>query len=136
MAGDTILTIVGNLTADPELRYTPSGAAVAIFTIASTPRTFDRNSNSWKDGTALFTRCSVWNQTAENLAASIGKGTRVIAQGRLKARSYDTPEGETRYVTELEVDAIGPELRWATAEVTKTVTVAADQAPAVAAQAG
>ncbi len=119
MAGDTIITVVGNLTADPELRFTPSGAAVANFTVASTPRTFDKNSNEWKDGEALFLRCSVWRQAAENVAESLQKGTSVIVQGRLKQRSYETKEGEKRTVYELDVDEIGPSLRWATAKVTK-----------------
>jgi single-strand DNA-binding protein len=119
VAGDTIITVVGNLTADPELRFTPSGAAVANFTVASTPRTFDKNSNEWKDGEALFLRCSVWRQAAENVAESLTKGTSVIVQGRLKQRSYETKEGEKRTVVELEVDEIGPSLRWATAKVTK-----------------
>jgi single-strand DNA-binding protein len=119
VAGDTIITVVGNLTADPELRFTPSGAAVANFTVASTPRTFDKNANEWKDGEALFLRCSVWRQAAENVAESLQKGTAVIVQGRLKQRSYETKEGEKRSVVELEVDEIGPSLRWATAKVTK-----------------
>ncbi|MEX2290004.1 MAG: single-stranded DNA-binding protein [Mycobacteriales bacterium] len=119
MAGDTVITVVGNLTADPELRFTPSGAAVANFTVASTPRTFDKNSNEWKDGEALFLRCSVWRQAAENVAESLHKGTSVIVQGRLKQRSYETKEGEKRTVYELDVDEVGPALRWATAKVTK-----------------
>ena len=119
MAGDTVITVVGNLTADPELRFTPSGAAVANFTVASTPRTFDKNSNEWKDGEALFLRCSVWRQAAENVAESLQRGTAVIVQGRLKQRSYETKEGEKRTVYELDVDEIGPSLRWATAKVTK-----------------
>ena len=119
MAGDTIITVVGNLTADPELRFTPSGAAVASFTIACTPRTFDRNSNEWKDGEALFLRCSIWRQAAENVAESLQRGMRVVAQGRLKQRSYETREGEKRTVIELEVDEIGPSLRYATAKVTR-----------------
>ena len=119
MAGDTIITVVGNLTADPELRFTPSGAAVANFTVASTPRTFDKNSNEWKDGEALFLRCSVWRQAAENVAESLQRGSAVIVQGRLKQRSYETKEGEKRTVYELDVDEIGPSLRWATAKVTK-----------------
>ena len=119
MAGDTVITVVGNLTADPELRFTPSGAAVANFTVASTPRTFDKNSNEWKDGEALFLRCSVWRQAAENVAESLQRGTAVIVQGRLKQRSYETKEGEKRTVIELEVDEIGPSLRYATAKVTK-----------------
>ncbi len=119
MAGDTVITVVGNLTADPELRFTPSGAAVANFTVASTPRTFDKNSNEWKDGEALFLRCSVWRQAAENVAESLTRGTAVIVQGRLKQRSYETKEGEKRTVYELDVDEVGPSLRWATAKVTK-----------------
>ena len=119
MAGDTVITVVGNLTADPELRFTPSGAAVANFTVASTPRTFDKNTNEWKDGEALFLRCSVWRQAAENVAESLQRGTAVIVQGRLKQRSYETKEGEKRTVYELDVDEIGPSLRWATAKVTK-----------------
>jgi single-strand DNA-binding protein len=120
MAGDTVITVVGNLTADPELRFTPSGAAVASFTIASTPRTFDRNSNEWKDGEALFLRCSIWRQAAENVAESLQRGMRVVAQGRLKQRSYETREGEKRTVIEMEVDEIGPSLRYATAKVNRT----------------
>jgi single-strand DNA-binding protein len=120
VAGETIITVVGNLTADPELRFTPSGAAVASFTIASTPRTFDRNSNEWKDGEALFLRCSIWRQAAENVAESLQRGMRVIASGRLKQRSYETREGEKRTVVELEVDEIGPSLRYATAKVNRT----------------
>ena len=119
MAGDTVITVVGNLTADPELRFTPSGAAVANFTVASTPRTFDKNSNEWKDGEALFLRCSVWRQAAENVAESLQKGTAVIVQGRLKQRSYETKEGEKRTVIELEVDEIGASLKFATAKVTR-----------------
>ncbi|OPC81827.1 single-stranded DNA-binding protein [Embleya scabrispora] len=119
MAGETTITIVGNLTADPELRFTQSGAAVVNFTIASTPRTFDRQTNEWKDGDALFMRCSGWKQLAENIAESLAKGSAVIAQGRLKQRSYETKEGEKRTVVELEVDEIGPTLKWATAKVTK-----------------
>src|ERR1700761_7197884 len=120
MAGETVITVVGNLTADPELRFTPSGAAVASFTIASTPRTFDRNSNEWKDGEALFLRCSIWRQAAENVAESLQRGMRVVAQGRLKQRSYETREGEKRTVIELEVDEVGPSLRYATAKVNRT----------------
>jgi single-strand DNA-binding protein len=119
VAGDTVITVVGNLTADPELRFTPSGAAVANFTVASTPRTFDKNTNEWKDGEALFLRCSVWRQAAENVAESLTRGTAVIVQGRLKQRSYETKEGEKRTVYELDVDEVGPSLRWATAKVTK-----------------
>ena len=119
MAGDTIITVVGNLTADPELRFTPSGAAVANFTVASTPRIFDRQSNEWKDGDALFMRCSIWREAAENVAESLTRGSRVVVQGRLKQRSYETREGEKRTVVELEVDEIGPSLRYATAKVNK-----------------
>ncbi|HVV14044.1 single-stranded DNA-binding protein [Amycolatopsis sp.] len=119
MAGDTIITVVGNLTADPELRFTPSGAAVANFTVASTPRTFDRQSGEWKDGEALFMRCNIWRQAAENVAESLTRGARVVVQGRLKQRSFETKEGEKRTVVELEVDEIGPSLRYATAKVNK-----------------
>lgn len=120
MAGETVITVVGNLTSDPELRFTPSGAAVANFTIASTPRTFDRQANEWKDGETLFLRASIWREAAENVAESLTKGTRVVAQGRLKARSYETREGEKRTSYELDVDEIGPSLRYATAKVTKS----------------
>ena len=120
MAGDTVITIIGNLTADPELRFTPSGAAVANFTVASTPRMFDRQSNEWKDGETLFMRCSVWRDAAENVAESLQRGMRVIASGRLKSRSYETKEGEKRTVTEMDIDEIGPSLRSATAKVNKT----------------
>lgn len=120
MAGETLITVIGNLTNDPELRFTPSGSAVANFTIASTPRTFDRQSNDWKDGETLFMRASVWRESAENVAETLTKGTRVIAQGRLKSRSYDTKEGEKRTVMELEVDEIGPSLRYASAKVSRT----------------
>ena len=120
MAGETIITVVRNLTADPELRFTPSGAAVASFTIASTPRQFDRNTNEWKDGEALFLRCSIWRQAAENVAESLTRGMRVVAQGRLKQRSYETREGEKRTVVELEVDEVGPSLKYATAKVNRT----------------
>ena len=119
MAGDTVITVVGNLTGDPELRFTPSGAAVANFTIASTPRTFDRQSNEWKDGDTLFMRCSIWREAAENVAESLTKGMRVIASGRLVQRSYDTREGEKRTVVELQVDEVGPSLRYASAKVTR-----------------
>src|SRR5690606_3282066 len=122
MAGDTIITVVGNLTSDPELRYTQSGLAVANFTIASTPRSFDRQSNEWKDGETLFLRGSVWREFAEHVAGSLTKGTRVIAQGRLKQRSYETKEGEKRTAYELEVDEIGPSLRYATAQVTRAAS--------------
>ena len=120
MANETIVTIVGNCVNDPELRFTPSGSAVANFTIASTPRTFDRQSNDWRDGETLFLRASVWREAAENVAETLTKGTRVVAQGRLKSRSYDTKEGEKRTVMELEVDEIGPSLRYASAKVTRT----------------
>jgi len=119
MAGETIITVVGNITGDPELRFTPSGAAVADFTIASTPRTFDRDSNEWKDGDALFMRCSIWREAAENVAESLVKGARVIAQGRLVQRSFETREGEKRTVVELQVDEIGPSLKYASAKVTR-----------------
>ena len=119
MAGETIITVVGNLTADPELRYTQSGLAVANFTIASTPRNFDRASNEWKDGEALFLRASCWREFAEHVAGSLTKGTRVVATGRLKQRSYETKEGEKRTSIELEVDEIGPSLRYANASVTR-----------------
>jgi single-strand DNA-binding protein len=120
MAGETPITVVGNLTADPELRFTPSGAAVANFTVASTPRNFDRNTNEWKDGEALFLNCSVWRQAAENVAESLVRGSRVVVQGNLKARSYETREGEKRTVFEVDVQEIGPSLKYATAKVTKT----------------
>ncbi|CAN5530114.1 single-stranded DNA-binding protein [soil metagenome] len=119
MAGDTVITVVGNLVDDPELRFTPSGAAVANFRIASTPRQFDRQTNEWKDGDALFLSCSVWRQAAENVAESLQKGMKVIVQGRLKQRSYETREGEKRTVVELEVDEVGPALTFATAKVTR-----------------
>ena len=118
MAGDTVITVVGNLTADPELRFTPGGAAVANFTVASTPRSFDKNTNEWKDGEALFLRCTVWRQVAENVAESLFKGSAVIVQGRLKQRSYEK-EGEKRTVYELDVEEVGPSLKFATAKVTK-----------------
>src|SRR3712207_160857 len=120
MAGDTTITIIGNLTDDPELRYTPNGAAVANFTVASTPRFLDKATNEWKDGDALFLRCSIWRQAAENVAESLTRGARVIVQGRLKQRSYETKEGEKRTVYEVEVDEIGPSLKYATAKVNKT----------------
>jgi len=119
MAGDTNITVVGNLTADPELRFTASGAAVANFTVASTPRTLDRASGEWKDGEALFLRCSIWRQAAENVAESLTRGARVVVTGRLKQRSFETKEGEKRTVIELEVDEIGPSLRYATAKVNR-----------------
>lgn len=120
MAGDTVITVIGNLTADPELRWTQSGAAVADFTVASTPRTYDRNAGEWRDGDTLFMRCSVWRDTAENVAESLRKGMRVIVQGRLTQRSYDTQQGERRTVVELQVDEVGPSLRRARAQVTRT----------------
>src|SRR6476646_303235 len=120
MAGETTITVIGNLTNDPELRFTPSGSAVANFTIASTPRTFERQSNEWKDGETLFLRASVWREAAENVAESLTKGMRVIVSGRLKSRSYETKEGEKRTVIELEVDEIGPSLRYANAKVNRT----------------
>ena len=119
MAGDTIVTVVGNLTADPELRFTPSGAAVANFTVASTPRTFDRQSGQWRDGEALFLRCSLWRQAAENVAESLTRGARVIVQGRLRQRSYETSDGGKRTVVDLDVDEIGASLRYATVRVNK-----------------
>ncbi len=120
MAGETVITVVGNLVDDPELRFTPSGAAVANFRIASTPRTFDRQTNEWKDGDALFLSCSVWRQAAENVAESLQRGMRVVVQGRLKARTYETREGEKRTVFEIEVEEVGPSLKYATAKVTRT----------------
>jgi single-strand DNA-binding protein len=118
-AGDTNITVIGNLTDDPELRFTPSGAAVAKFRVASTPRYMDRSTNEWKDGEPLFLACTVWRQAAENVAESLVRGSRVIVSGRLKQRSYETREGEKRTVIELEVDEIGPSLRYATAKVQK-----------------
>jgi single-strand DNA-binding protein len=120
MAGDTQITVVGNLVSDPELRYTPTGVAVANFRIASTPRTFDRQSNEWKDGDSLFLTCNVWRQAAENVAESLQRGMRVIVQGRLHQRSYETREGEKRTVFEVEVDDVGPSMRNASAKVTKS----------------
>jgi single-strand DNA-binding protein len=119
MAGDTTITVIGNLTDDPELRFTPSGAAVAKFRVASTPRFLDRASGEWKDGEPLFLSCTVWRQAAENVAESLQRGARVIVSGRLRQRSYETREGEKRTVIELEVDEIGPSLRYATAKVQK-----------------
>ncbi len=118
-AGDVTVTIIGNLTADPELRFTPSGHAVASFTVASTTRMLDKSTNEWKDGDTIFMRCSVWRQYAENVAESLGRGMRVIATGRLKQRSYETKEGEKRQVVELDVDEVGPALKNATAKVNK-----------------
>ena len=120
MAGDTIITVIGNITGDPELRFTPSGAAVSNFTVASTPRKFNRQTNAWDDGETLFMRCSVWRDAAENVAESLQRGTRVIVSGRLTSRSYETKEGEKRTVIEMEVDEVGPSLRYATAKVNKT----------------
>ena len=118
--GDITVTVVGNLTADPELRFTPSGAAVASFTVAASSRYMDRQTNEWKDTDPVFMRCSVWRQYAENVAESLTKGTRVIVQGRLKQRSYETREGEKRTVVEMEVDDVGPALRYATTKITRT----------------
>ncbi|MEU5663668.1 single-stranded DNA-binding protein [Streptomyces longwoodensis] len=120
MAGETVITVIGNLVDDPELRFTPSGAAVAKFRVASTPRTFDRQTNEWKDGESLFLTCSVWRQAAENVAESLQRGMRVLVQGRLKQRSYEDREGVKRTVYELDVEEVGPSLRNATAKVTKT----------------
>ncbi len=120
MAGETVITVVGNLVDDPELRFTPSGAAVANFRIASTPRNFNRQTNEWEDGEALFLSCSIWRQAAENVAESLQKGMRVVVQGRLKSRSYETREGEKRTVMELDVEEVGPSLKYATAKVTRT----------------
>jgi single-strand DNA-binding protein len=120
MAGETVITVVGNLVDDPELRFTPSGAAVAKFRVASTPRTFDRQTNEWKDGESLFLTCSVWRQAAENVAESLQRGMRVVVQGRLRQRSYEDREGVKRTVFELDVEEVGPSLRNATAKVTKT----------------
>lgn len=131
MAGETIITVVGNLTADPELRYTQTGLAVANFTVASTPRTFDKATNDWKDGEALFLRASVWREFAENVAGSLSKGSRVIVTGRLKQRSYETKEGEKRTSFEIEVDEIGPSLRYASAQVTRTTSGGSRGAQAV-----
>lgn len=119
MAGDTVITVIGNLTGDPELRFTPNGAAVANFTIASTPRNFDRATGEWKEGETLFLRASVWREAAENVAETLRKGTRVIAQGRLKSRQYETKEGERRTSMELEIEEIGPSLRFASASVNR-----------------
>ncbi|TQM32724.1 single-stranded DNA-binding protein [Nocardia bhagyanarayanae] len=120
MAGDTTITVIGNLTGDPELRYTPNGVAVTNFTVASTPRVFDRTINDWKDGEALFLRCSVWREAAENLAESLTRGARVIVSGRLKQRNWTTDDGQKRSTVELDVDEIGPSLRYATAKVHRT----------------
>ena len=120
MAGETILTVIGNITDDPDLRFTPSGAAVANFTVASTPRIYDKQTNEWKDGDALFLRCSIWRQAAENVAESLQRGSRVVVSGRLKQRSYETREGEKRTVVELDVEEVGASLKYATAKITKT----------------
>ena len=125
MAGDTVITVIGNLTADPELRWTQSGVAVADFTVASTPRTYDRNAGEWRDGDTLFMRCSVWRETAENVAESLRKGMRVIVQGRLTQRSYETQQGDRRTVVELQVDEVGPSLRRARAQVARVQAQAA-----------
>ena len=130
MAGETIITVVGNLTADPELRYTQSGVPVCTFTIASTPRTFDRSTNEWKDGAALFLRASVWREFAEHVAGSLSKGMRVIAQGRLTQRNYETEAGERRTSTELAIDEIGPSLRYATATITRATQSGTPRTPA------
>ncbi len=136
MAGETVITVVGNLTSDPELRYTQNGLAVANFTIASTPRTFDRAKNEWIDGEALFLRASVWREFAEHVAGSLTKGSRVIASGRLKQRSYETKEGEKRTSYELDVDEIGPSLRYATASVTRAQSSGSAGGPRGGAPAG
>lgn len=125
MSGETVITVIGNLTADPELRWTQAGAPVADFTVASTPRAYDRNAGEWRDGDTLFMRCSVWRETAENVAESLRKGMRVIVQGRLTQRSYDTQQGERRTVVELQVDEVGPSLRRARAQVTRVQAQAA-----------
>ena len=127
MSGETQITICGNLTADPELRFQASGAAVATFTVASTPRTFDRQAGEWKDGDAMFLRCSVWRESAENVAESLTKGMRVVVQGRLKSRSYETREGDRRTVFEVDVDEVGPSLRYATAKVTRSQSKSSPQ---------
>ena len=132
MSGETLITIVGNLVDDPALRFTPSGAPVANFTIASTPRTFDKNANEWKDGDTLFLNCSVWRQAAENVAESLTKGVRVIVQGRLKSRSFETREGEKRTVFEIDVDEVGPSLARASAKVTRNTNGTQQARPASA----
>ncbi len=132
-AGDTTITIIGNLVDDPELRFTPSGAAVAKFRVASTPRYLDKATNEWKDGESLFLQCQIWRQAAENVAESLTKGMRVILSGRLKQRSYETKEGEKRTVFEVEVDEVGPSLRNATAKVTRTQRAAGGAAAPAAA---
>ena len=132
MANETVITIIGNLTSDPELRFTQSGAPVANFTVASTPRTFDKTTNEWKDSETLFLRCSIWRDAAENAAETLTRGTRVIVTGRLKQRSYQTKEGEQRTVIELDVDEVGPSLRYASAQVTKTTKGGGGKPPAAA----
>ena len=132
-AGDTTITMIGNLVDDPELRFTPSGAAVAKFRVASTPRYLDKATNEWKDGESLFLQCQIWRQAAENVAESLTKGMRVILSGRLKQRSYETKEGEKRTVFEVEVDEVGPSLRNATAKVTRTQRAAGGAAAVPAA---
>lgn len=129
MANDTTLTLVGNLVADPELRFTPAGAAVAAFTVASTPRRYNSHTNAWEDGEALFLRCNLWRQPAEHAAESLTKGTRVIVTGTLKQRSYETKDGDKRTVIELEVEEIGPSLKYATAKVNRAARPAASSAP-------
>lgn len=126
MAGETPVTVIGNLTADPELRFTPSGAAVTNFTVASTPRTWDKQSGEWRDGDPLFLRCSLWRQFAENVAESLKRGSRVIVQGRLRQRSFETKEGDKRTIMELDVDEIGPSLRFVTAALTRANAPAAN----------
>ncbi|HEX5405247.1 MAG TPA: single-stranded DNA-binding protein [Pseudonocardiaceae bacterium] len=130
MSGETVVHITGNLTADPELRFTGNGTAVANFTVASTPRTLDRQSGEWKDGEALFLRCTAWRQMAENVAESLSRGARVVVEGRLRQRSYETKDGERRTVVELDVDEIGPSLKFTTAKVTKPARRDAAEAPA------
>ena len=136
MAGETVITVIGNLTADPELRWTQAGAPVADFTVASTPRAYDRNAGEWRDGDTLFIRCSVWRETAENVAESLRKGMRVIVQGRLTQRSFETPQGERRTVVELQVDEVGPSLRRARAQVTRVQAQAASASAASASGSG
>jgi single-strand DNA-binding protein len=136
MANETLITVVGNLTDDPELRFTPSGAAVANFTVASTPRAYDQTTGEWKDGEALFLRCSIWRQPAEHVSESLHRGMRVIVTGRLRQRSYETKEGERRSVIEREVEEIGPSLRYATATVTKAARSGSGQAGYVSVAAG
>lgn len=129
MSGETLLTVVGNIVADPELRFTPSGAPVANFTVASTPRNFNRQTQEWEDGDALFLPCAVWRQAAENVAESLLKGMRVIVQGRLKQRSYETREGEKRTVYELDVEEVGPSMKYASAKVTRNQSSGNTSAP-------